>query len=423
MKHHKVLSVFILAILLVSLCAPGFTAAAAQAATPAAASLRVDGKPLSLTAYIINGSHYFMLRDLAKAVSGSEKQFEVVWDARASSVDLVAGKKYTPTGEEGKPAEDGAKLAVPSSLLITLGGYSTDYTAYLIGSNHYFKLRDIMSAFNIGVTWSQETGVITLDTSANYVQDVEFAPDVDSTNLLTTMDVADKSDSVLMIDVYDEKGEEIAQGSGFFVTGNGWIVTCFHVIDGAARVTATTESGKTYQIGSVLAYDMGKDTALLKANGVSQAPCLPVGDSDSLRRGQSVVVIGSPYGMQNTVSDGIVSNFRTDVGLRDEGTTDIQVTVPISSGSSGGPLFDLHGRVVGIIYATHLIGQNLNFAIPSNDFKVLFHTVAPISFETMGKQVDAVRAEQEDAKAAALSKQSDPQWNPSEQEVYACRLK
>jgi S1-C subfamily serine protease len=105
--------------------------------------------------------------------------------------------------------------------------------------------------------------------------------------------------------------------------------------------------------------------------------------------------------MRNTVSSGIVSAFRTDVVLRSEELTDIQITVPVSSGSSGGPMLDMYGNVKGIIYAKHLLAENANFAIPIGDFYPLLEHISPLSFEEMQSQVAA-------AIEAAEAAQSEP---------------
>jgi S1-C subfamily serine protease len=111
----------------------------------------------------------------------------------------------------------------------------------------------------------------------------------------------------------------------------------------------------------VLAYDKSRDVAIIKAHGVDFRT-LTLGDSDRLQVGEEVVAIGNPLSLESTVSNGIVSAIRTV----DEGKF-VQITAPISPGSSGGPLFNMSGEVVGIT-TSHLVGgQNLNFAIPIND--------------------------------------------------------
>jgi len=107
--------------------------------------------------------------------------------------------------------------------------------------------------------------------------------------------------------------------------------------------------------------------AIIKAHGNDFRP-LTLGDSDRLQVGEEVVAIGNPLSLESTVSNGIVSAIRT---VEDEGGKFLQVTAPISPGSSGGPLFNMAGEVVGIT-TSHLVGgQNLNFAIPINDVKLM----------------------------------------------------
>lgn len=156
-------------------------------------------------------------------------------------------------------------------------------------------------------------------------------------------------------------------GSGFVIRSDGLIVTNYHVLEGAASATVEI-GGQVYSDVLVLAADPEWDLAVLKveADGLR---ALPLGRGlDSVNPGEAVVALGNPEGLKGTVSNGIVSSIRYDPDL---GLDLIQTTAPISEGSSGGPLLNMRGEVIGINTLTYISGQNLNFAIPVDTLKQL----------------------------------------------------
>lgn len=168
------------------------------------------------------------------------------------------------------------------------------------------------------------------------------------------------SPAVFYIEVYDSYGVPCSSGSGFFITSDGIAVTCNHVIEGATAKIYLPD-GRTYWLDSIIASSKTKDIAILKVNGTGFT-CLPVGNSDAVVGGQAIFTLGSPLGLSNTISDGIISNpLRTVVE-----TQYIQISAPISSGSSGGVLLNEYGQAIGITAAGFTSGQNLNLAIPIN---------------------------------------------------------
>lgn len=192
---------------------------------------------------------------------------------------------------------------------------------------------------------------------------------------LDVKEIAKKNTSVFLLKCFDKDNTLIGTGSGFLVSQDGKVITNFHVIEGASKIKAISHDEKEYDVEGVLNYSVERDIAILSVKGLNNIPYLTMGDSDKLELGESIVAIGSPLGLQNTVSTGIISSFRKNL-IRDvEGAKDIQISAPISSGSSGGALFNAKGEVVGITYAGFTeIGQNLNFAIPINEAKALLQT-------------------------------------------------
>jgi hypothetical protein len=138
-------------------------------ATPTASKILIDSKEVAFQAYNINGNNYFKLRDLAMVVNGTDKNFEVSWDAEKNAVNLLPGKAYTPAGGELEATDNiKSKDAILTSSKLYVNGIEVQLTAYNIGGNNYFKLRDIATAINFGVTWDGTANKIGIDTNSEY---------------------------------------------------------------------------------------------------------------------------------------------------------------------------------------------------------------------------------------------------------------
>lgn len=146
----------------------GNTDSIAVQATPTASDVLVNGSTTAFDAYNIVGNNYFKLRDLAYALNYTDKQFEVNWDGANNAIVLTTGVAYTPVGDEMQSRGAGNKTATPSTAKILLDGKEINLTAYNIGGNNYFKLRDIGQAFNFGVEWDGNLNTISIDTDAGY---------------------------------------------------------------------------------------------------------------------------------------------------------------------------------------------------------------------------------------------------------------
>ncbi len=167
--------------------------------------------------------------------------------------------------------------------------------------------------------------------------------------------------SAVIVFAYDDKGEFLKLGSGFFISQNGDIITNYHVLWGASSAEVKTSDGKTYPITYIVAEDEQSDIIRLSVN-ISSPYVYPLSLSKTIPEvGERIIVYGSPLGLENTVSDGIVSAIRD---IPDYGRI-IQITAPISPGSSGSPILNMKGEVIGIATFQIVEGQNLNFAIPS----------------------------------------------------------
>ncbi|HEX7465441.1 MAG TPA: S1C family serine protease, partial [Usitatibacter sp.] len=168
---------------------------------------------------------------------------------------------------------------------------------------------------------------------------------------------AEISPSIVSVHSADGSGRQTKQGSGV-VTGSGRVITNCHVVSGADQITVAS-AGET-RSASLYVSDEEFDLCSLDVTGLN-APAVTIRGIGGLRTGQRVFAIGAPLGLELTISEGIVSSLRDTASGKV-----IQTTAPVSPGSSGGGLFDVDGKLVGIITFQQRSGQNLNFAVPAD---------------------------------------------------------
>lgn len=162
-------------------------------------------------------------------------------------------------------------------------------------------------------------------------------------------------------------------GTGFVVKPGGWIATNLHVVAGAPALQVRMADESRHEVVEVLGFDLKRDLVLLRIDATG-LPTLHLGNSEGVQAGDPVVAIGHPLGLQDTVSDGLISGLR----VVDPDLTVLQISAPIAPGSSGGPLFDEHGQVIGVAAAISRRGQNLNFGIPIGYLQALVDHPAPM---------------------------------------------
>lgn len=184
------------------------------------------------------------------------------------------------------------------------------------------------------------------------------APDAAET---ATFDPARLSPSVLTLHTFDAAGQPLGQGSGFIVGAGGLAVTNWHVAKGATSISATSGTGESFTVTRLVSADEANDLVTLQLSGavVRSLLALPPADSRTVKPGVRVYTISTPVGLSHTVSDGMLSGVRTLNGVQV-----LQITAPISPGSSGGPVFNEQGQVIGVITSQFSQGQQLNFAVP-----------------------------------------------------------
>ena len=194
--------------------------------------------------------------------------------------------------------------------------------------------------------------------------------------------------SAVAIETFDAKGSTISRGSGFFISKEH-VITNRHVIEKSSRVEIHLINGKKYTVSGVVAIDGEGDLAVLRVIVPADA-AIPLTITQEIpQEGESIVVIGNPYGLEGSVSNGIVSAVRDFPGYGKI----IQITAPISPGSSGSPVVNMRGQVIGVATLQAAEGQSLNFAVPSE-------RIANLKITEL-KTFDAFKAESAENKRAA----------------------
>jgi serine protease Do len=188
--------------------------------------------------------------------------------------------------------------------------------------------------------------------------------------------------AVVKVIAVDAKQEPCKTSTGFFITDDGVLVTNNHVIAGAADLLAQTSTGAIYIFRSVIFRSVNLDLALLKfaATGV---PHLRLGGTVPVAEGQRIVVIARPEGLQVTVSDGIISAFR-------DNRSSMEITAAISPGSSGAPVLDESGQVIGIANSICKDGRDLNCAIAAETLKMAFLAEAEQPANNQSQEIDPI---------------------------------
>ena len=182
-----------------------------------------------------------------------------------------------------------------------------------------------------------------------------------------SVSIPDLAQSVLYLEIYDGDGLLLGSASGFLFDEKT-LVTNYHVIQDACYLSAfTPDLAAVVDFETLVAWDEDADLAILRSAHAPDAAILPLADSDAIRQGERIYAVGYPLGLANTLTEGIVS-ARYDM----DGYQLLQITAPISQGNSGGAVLSESGEVVGVACMYLIDGQNLNYAIASNDVKRLY---------------------------------------------------
>lgn len=281
--------------------------------------------------FIRNSRTFVPIRAIVESVGGSVK-----YDATTQRVDLQL-KPHSVRLWIGKTSAEVDGRAVP------IDASSEAVVPVIVSGRTYLPLRFTAESLGGDVQWTAATSTITLAFLKR--------------TLHTVKEIADLRTAVAQASVVLSDGG--AYATAFFVSADGKLVTNYHVIENGLTAQIETADGKKYS-PTVLGYDIDLDLALLKVDR-SSGPYLTLGNSDSTDIGDAVVAIGNPLGLENTVSTGIISGKREFY---------LQTSTPITHGSSGGPLLNMYGEVVGV--TTSGAGEaDLNFAVGVNELKTI----------------------------------------------------
>lgn len=229
--------------------------------------------------------------------------------------------------------------------------------------------------------------------------------------------------SPAVVVVETQRGNKKGLGTGFFINPQGHIVTNYHVIAGAEQAIIRTQEGRRYPVKRIVAENKEADLVLITAD-IPAREITPLEVTGKMPEvGEKIYAIGHPMGLEKTVSEGIVSAIRKLPKLGDI----IQITAPISPGSSGGPVFNSSGRIIGVARATYRVGQNLNFAVPGQKILELKggtgHSFSEFSREMPGNALEKFQQgriyhAKKDYSKAALAFQEAIKAKPDFAEAY-----
>jgi S1-C subfamily serine protease len=237
----------------------------------------------------------------------------------------------------------------------------------LLASRVNWKIRDLAAPLlRSQARWSEPTPVHSAGLSADEQNNI----DIYKSARLATVYI---TSTTVRRDFFYQPVASRSLGSGFLINPQGLILTNFHVVSGSSRIQVTL-SDQTQYFGRALDTDRSDDLALIKIDPKQKIEVLKLGDSDRLQVGQKVLAIGDPFGLEGTLTVGVVSSIGRVIDSENEQRLEgmIQTDAAINGGNSGGPLLDSSGSVIGI--NTAILGQTnmgIGFALPINRAKVL----------------------------------------------------
>lgn len=301
--------------------------------------------------------------------------------------NMNQGVQYAPYGYQPitqipipKKTRGAAKtvaLALCCSLVggaVGAGGFAA--FEYFRGGNaniNYAEYEDGEAEMKIGEREDSKIKTIAVDTSKVMTAAEIYAANVNSTVGIKTS---------VSTNFFGYQTQAAAAGSGFILTNDGYIVTNYHVIEGAESIQVTTYDNNSYD-AKLIGYDESSDVAVLKIDAKGLTP-VTLGDSDNMNVGDSVIAIGNPLGeLTFSLTSGSVSALNRKITISNTAMNLIQTDCAINSGNSGGALFNSHGEVIGITNAKYSSSgnsssasiDNIGFAIPMNSVKSIITSI------------------------------------------------
>jgi serine protease Do len=249
---------------------------------------------------------------------------------------------------------------------------------------------EALSASFVEIARHVEPAVVNIDT----LQTASDIPDNDNE------DKTDRTPNNPLYDMFRRQPPRPMRGvgSGFIIDAKGYIVTNNHVIDGASRITIGLLSGERYR-GKVIGVDRETDLALIKVDADHDLPVMKFGDSNTVQVGDWVLAIGSPFGLEQTVTAGIISKKERDSQAFTSFQRFLQTDAAINRGNSGGPLVNMRGEAIGVNSQIATLNGDYNgigFALPSNEAKFVCEQLlanGKVKRGYLGVTLDSVKAE------------------------------
>ncbi len=288
-------------------------------------------------------------------ISDSNKTDETTEEVTPSIERTEAPKTRGPVFVDKKPRARRSALLLPALLVGLLGGFGGAWLQEYVADESPLTV----------LKTSEEDGNARITADEESIANVAKAVSPSVVSIVTS--------SQQLSPYYNRTIEQEGAGTGMVVSANGYVLTNKHVVEGADTVSVVLPDGTAYENVQVLGSDPLNDVAFLKIKGVNDLPAVTLGDSKTVRIGQTVVAIGNALGQyQNSVTSGIISGTGRPVvastdgsGAGAESLNDlIQTDAAINSGNSGGPLLNLEGQVIGINTAIAQDAQGIGFAIP-----------------------------------------------------------
>ncbi|WP_155985855.1 stalk domain-containing protein [Paenibacillus gorillae] len=316
------------------------TKLAAPATIAKPISVYVDDKKLTLTTapFTQDGVTLVPMRPIFDALGAN-----VSWEA---TTETIIGSKFGVSIS----LKVGKKTAIVNGKPVKL-----DAAPLVRNGVTYVPARFIAEALDANVKWNSKDSSIRITTKEyenwKLYQQIMKDAEASRVKLTTAQLVEEYDDSVVTITT------NRALGSGI-VVGKYWILTNYHVMEDASSATVVTLNGDELEVAGVAAANEKADLAIIQMKEPLDATPVSLGYDLFSRKGDKVIAIGSPLGLQNTVSDGLISNFIYENGVRY-----IQTSAPIDHGSSGGALFNEYGELIGITSAGITSNADLNFAV------------------------------------------------------------
>lgn len=311
----------------------------------------LDGKKLAVrqSPVVMKGSIMVPMKDILTALGA-----DITWEPKTRTLIASKGSYLTFS------LQAGASSAVVNGKPLKL-----DVPAAVLGGVTFVPVRFVSETMGAEVEWDSAAKAVRIMSQQALVHTTEGTGGSggQSGRLTTAQNVASNDDSVVMIQT------DYGQGSGV-VVGDRLILTNLHVMRNGKSGKVVTNDGRSISIQGVAAYDEKHDLALVLTKENLKLVSIRFGSMDDMKKGDSVVAIGSPLGVQNTVTEGVISNI-----VYENGSYYYQISAPIDHGSSGGGLFNQYGELIGLTSSGYDdTNAVINYAIASENAKNLLST-------------------------------------------------